>query len=441
MGCGMFDAISGRHALLLQGPMGPFFWRLKDELIQASCRVTKVNFNHADRVFYPDRDAVDYRGTLSDWPTYFKSLLQSEKIDIIFLFGDTRHYHLCVIETALSMGIPVYCFEEGYLRPDYITLERCGVNGFSNLSRNPEFYLNQPLQDVPEPQPIKSGFGFAAWYAIKYCFFLRLFILRYPHYKHHRSLLAIPEGLYWIRAALRKQWFKLTERKWLSLLTGKLSKRYFFVPLQVHNDAQLYHHSKYDSIEEFIEEVIASFAEHARQDDYLVVKHHPLDRGYRDYTRTIKRLARQYSVQQRVIYVHDLHLPTLLRHARGSVMVNSTVGLSSLIHNTPVKTMGEAVFDMPGLASQSDLKTFWREPGRINHKLNEHFRSWLLVHNQLNGNFYAPIQTTQNATGVIWSIHKPFESVFIQPLAEVVKLQKVREESAIVQSELKKKVS
>jgi len=420
----MFDAISGRHALLLQGPMGPFFWRLKKELLQADCRVSKVNFNFADFVFYPDRGAIDYRGTLRDWSDYFRSLLKDRKVDIIFLFGDARPYHLCVIEIALSMAIPVYCFEEGYLRPDYITLERCGVNGFSNLPRNPEFYLEHQLVDVPEPKHVKSGFSCAAWYAIAYCFFMRLFALRYPHYQHHRSLLAIPEGLYWIRAAFRKHWFGLTERKWLPRLSGQLSNRYFFVPLQVHNDAQIYHHSKYESIEAFIEEVISSFADHAQQDQYLVIKHHPLDRGYRDYTRKIKRLARQYNVQQRVIYVHDLHLPTLLKHARGSVMINSTVGLSSILHQTPVKTLGDAVFDMPGLVSQSDLKSFWQDQGEIDFKLYQHFRNWLLTFNQLNGNFYKPIEGAANPTGVVWDISEPFKAVFKQSLADVVLLRR-----------------
>ena len=408
----MFGAISGKHALLLQGPMGPFFWRLRKDLKLAGARVSKVNFNVSDTLFYPDHQAISYRGTLRDWPVNFKQILRKHKIDIIFLFGDTRPYHLGIIEIALSMGVPVYCFEEGYLRPDYITMERCGVNGFSNLSRDPNFYLSQPAKEFPEPQHVESGFGRTAWYASMYSLFLTLFAFCYPHYQHHRPLHAIMEGLYWMRAFFRKNWFGFKERKILALLSGKLSKRYFFVPLQVHNDAQIAHHSKYNCIKEFMEEVVSSFAAQAREEDYLVIKHHPLDRGYRDYTRYLRELSRKYGIQDRFVYVHDLHLPTLLKHARGTVLVNSTVGLSSMLHNTPVKTMGCAIYDMPGLVCQQSLNTFWHEPGQINHKLYKHFRSWLLEYNQLNGNFYKPLAAADNQTGVIWNINKPFDDVF-----------------------------
>lgn len=439
----MFGEITGKHALLLQGPMGPFFWRFREELHKAGCRVSKVNFNFADSLFYPDPLAIAYKGKFQDWPDYFRKLLDNQKVDIIFLFGDARPYHLSVIEIALSKAIPVYCFEEGYLRPDYITLERCGVNGYSNLPRNPEFYLSQPLQEIAEPLHVDGSFGRAAWYASMYSLFLTLFAWRYPHYRHHRPLQAIQEGLFWIRGYLRKKWFGFKERKWLPRLSGALSGRYFFVPLQVHNDAQILHHSKYYSVKEFMTEVMASFSESARADDYLVIKHHPLDRGYRDYTQVIKQLATTYKLQNRVIYVHDLHLPTLLKHARGTVLINSTVGLSSLLHHTPVKVMGDAVYDMRGLTNQFSLAEFWHKPGEIDQKLHQHFRSWLLSYNQLNGNYYKPMPGTDNPTGVVWGIKRAFESVFA-PVnkAEVIRLPLLgREEKPLPREEPGRKAS
>jgi capsular polysaccharide export protein len=44
--------------------------------------------------------------------------------------------------------------------------------------------------------------------------------------------------------------------------------------------------------------------------------------------------------------VHDLHLPTLLAHASGTVVINSTVGPSALHHKVPSKTTGSAFYDM-----------------------------------------------------------------------------------------------
>ena len=42
-----------RRVLLLQGPIGPFFRNLGDDLIQAGATVHKINFNGGDWLFYP----------------------------------------------------------------------------------------------------------------------------------------------------------------------------------------------------------------------------------------------------------------------------------------------------------------------------------------------------------------------------------------------------
>lgn len=44
-----------------------------------------------------------------------------------------------------------------------------------------------------------------------------------------------------------------------------------------------------------------------------------------------------------IFYIHDQHLPALLEHARGAMMINSTVGLSAIHHNTPLKVCGTAI--------------------------------------------------------------------------------------------------
>jgi capsule polysaccharide modification protein KpsS len=46
------DPAAPRHALLLQGPVGPFFRRLADELCARGTAVSKVNFNPGDSLFY-----------------------------------------------------------------------------------------------------------------------------------------------------------------------------------------------------------------------------------------------------------------------------------------------------------------------------------------------------------------------------------------------------
>jgi capsular polysaccharide export protein len=119
---------SGKRVLLLQGPVGPFFARLARDLRAVDAEVFKVNFNAGDWFFYR-RDALNYRGKMDAWPAWFEAQLRRLDIDVVFLFGDCRPVHQAAHRVATALGVEVGVFEEGYVRPDYITLERSGVNG------------------------------------------------------------------------------------------------------------------------------------------------------------------------------------------------------------------------------------------------------------------------------------------------------------------------
>jgi capsule polysaccharide modification protein KpsS len=383
--------------------MGPFFWRLRQDLEVAGAEVFKINFCPGDRLYYPG-DAMDYRGTLEDWPTYLSRLLAQLNIDAVFLFGDCRHYHRSVPDVIRWQRATLYVFEEGYLRPDYITFEKGGVNNYSSLPRDPDFYRAyrpDPQADQPAHKVTKS-FSRAALHAILYALANASFSWHYPHYRHHRSLAPLPQAFYWLRAGWRKHYFGWREKRLARQLAGSLAKRYFIVPLQTHNDAQISVHSAFSNIEEFIETVLVSFARQASAGHRLVFKHHPLDRGYREYGAFIRQLARRHRLSDRVFYVHDVHLPTLLDHALGCIVVNSTVGLSSILHNTPVCVLGNPIYHMPGLTFQGHLDAFWQAPGTVDTELFRRFRAWLSAHNQANGNFYRPLPKIDNHTGVIW---------------------------------------
>jgi capsule polysaccharide modification protein KpsS len=389
------------NVLLLQGPVGPFFRRLAEDLARQGFRVYKVNLNGGDRLFHRREGALSFTGTWGDWPAFLEQQLVDLRIARIYLFGDARPYHMVARDVAARLGIRVFVFEEGYLRPDYITLEEEGVNGYSRMPREPRAYRAMSTSISEPPRPVGNVFGRTALYAMAYYIACRL-SKAFPHYRHHRPLSVWGEGSRWILSGLRKMRFAVTERQVLERVSTGLAGRYFLVPLQVHCDMQVLHHSSFESIEEFIERVISSFAAHAPTGDSLVFKHHPMDRGYRDYTQLIMRKARALGMDRRALYVHDLPLPTLLRRARGTVVINSTVGLSSIHHGTPVKVLGQAVYDMSGLTAQMPLHRFWRAPGTPDRELYQRFRAYLVGHSQLNGNLYKRLPGVASALGVIW---------------------------------------
>jgi capsular polysaccharide export protein len=395
------QAFSNKKILLLQGPIGPFFARLAKDLRAVDAQVHKVNFNGGDWLFFP-ADAINYRGGMAHWPAYLEALLLRLRIDVVILMGDCRPIHRAAHEVATRLGLEVGVFEEGYIRPDFVTLERFGVNGNSRISKNPATYVAAAAK-MPKLIPVAKPYWYMVLFGFLYYIAGSLGKPFFPNYIHHRPL-HLAEGLAWVRSVWRKQKYRLKERGIQSKLTTELQGRYFLVPLQVFNDAQVTVHSKLGCVENFIELTLESFARNSPVGTMLVLKHHPMDRGYRDYTALIKRIAHELGISKRVLYVHDLNTPALLDHARGVVVINSTVGLSALAHKAPTKTCGSAMYDLPGLTFQGSLDAFWHaaqtcKPDEI---LFDNFRSHLIVRTQLNGSFYRRLKLPASATGLVW---------------------------------------
>jgi capsular polysaccharide export protein len=105
-----------------------------------------------------------------------------------------------------------------------------------------------------------------------------------------------------------------------------------------------------------------------------------------------------------VHYIHDQHLPTLLDHCKGVVVMNSTVGLQALGHGAPVVALGKAIYNKPGLTFQGSLDEFWQECGshRPEQSLVQAFRNMLIYRTQANGSFYRRLPGVNNHTGVLW---------------------------------------
>jgi len=377
--------LSSQRVLLLQGPMGDFFAQLAAWLRTRDISVHKVNFNGGDHWFYRDADALDFRGRLPEFAVWLRHQLQALNVDTVVCFGDCRLYHLRARTVCEQLGVRFLVFEEGYLRPDYITLECDGVNANSRLDLS-----SMSLQSVEHdhPEPTCPSFAAVVWSACLYYLAWMLLHARYPHYQHHRVLTPFQEIVAWLRALRRRVTNAAFDRRKQSFIRANWSGQYFIVALQVHNDSQVRVHSDYDDVTDFIKHTMQSFAQHALPEDCLVIKHHPMDRGYRSYRRLIRHTAKQLGVQHRVLYVCDVHLPSLIKRSKGLVTINSTTGLQALFHAKPVIALGRAIYNRPHLTFQGELKDFWRAPEPVDQLYYWCFRSFLIQHSQLNGSFY-----------------------------------------------------
>lgn len=386
-----FRALVGRRrTLMLQEPMGGFFSQLAGLLQAHGQTVTKVHFNGGDQLFWRHRGALRYHAGAGPLDTWLRELMRMRAIDALVLFGQMRPVHVTARALAQQLGIEVFVFEEGYLRPHYVTIERRGVNALSLQPRLASFYRAVPARAPDKPASTGQTFWRMAARAAAYGLAALVLQPLYRGNRHHRSLNPVSETLRWVRGGVRRLTRAWRERGELELLcSGPHAKRWFLVPLQVHNDSQVRDHSHFAGMEDFLEQVVASFKEHAPADALLAVKHHPMDRAYTHYTPVLRRLARQHGLGQRLRYLHDQHLPTLLRHARGVVTINSTVGLQALHHRVPVITLAASVYQIPGLVFEGELAQFWQDPGEVDGRLYERFRGHLVSSTQLNASFYA----------------------------------------------------
>ncbi|WP_237063437.1 capsule biosynthesis protein [Microbulbifer zhoushanensis] len=377
--------------VFLQGPLGPFFAKLARRLARQGTETHKINFNGGDRHFGWADHQVDYTGQYRDWPSFIRAYLIEHRINAVFVYGDCRYYHRVAGQVCEELGVAFGVFEEGYLRPDFVTFEWYGVNANSRT----DWSLSAIDSFEPRGRQPSLEVGLTFWqrtkYACRYYLFTRFAQGKFPHYQHHRGRSWVAEGLCWLRSFYRKGLYKLTERSILPRLAGELSGRFYLLPLQTRDDFQLRTHSDLLSIEHSIDQVISSFAANADASDYLVIKHHPMDRGFCHYGRLIRTLAVQQNVEKRVIYCHDLHLPTLLDHAKGLVTINSTVGISALLHRVPTKLIGRALYDLPGLTHRGDLDSFWRDADPVDFRLFRRFRQYLYELTQLDGSFFKQV--------------------------------------------------
>lgn len=373
--------------MLLQGPLGSFFNRLQTELESEGYAVQRFVFNGGDELY--GRSASIFNGELSDWRMYFLNSVRENNIKLVIAYGDCRALHVEAKIICQSEGIQYFALEEGYLRPNYITIEDGGVNGHSPITRNGvlEYIpIHSPENEVVIPGNFLRRFFYATLYYNMA--FLRRF--RFSHYQHHRSFNPVYEAACWVRGGLRKYWYKFTEAKTESLIQRG---DFFLVPLQVHNDAQIQFHSTYDKIEDFIFDVLESFSKE-EVSSRLILKHHPMDRGHVNYLDLIAKKTLELKLADRVDYIHDQHLPTLLKHCKGVVTINSTTALQAFYHRAPVKVMGDAFFNMEGLTHQDNLSSFWHEPIKPDAIFSDQFKAYLLDHGQINGSFYCQYSMT-----------------------------------------------
>lgn len=379
-----------RRVMLLQGLMGPFFRRLGIGLRSAGHEVYKINFNGGDRAYWRLPNGIDFRGSLPEWPQVFADLLEKHRITDVMLFGDCRVHHMAALKICRERNVTIWVFEEGYIRPDWVTMEIGGVNGHSQMSRDPHWYRARAaeLPPVPEHRKVPSSFRRRATEGLIYNVADVLTRWRYPGWETHRPWHPLVEGMGWARKLSRKNERKRHGMELLARLQEQDTAYYLF-PLQLDSDAQIRLHSPFAGIVEAMRMVLESFATHAPPGTRLVVKEHPLDNGVRDWQLEAATLAGQFGIADRVDYLAWGDIEAIGERARGMVTVNSTSGTLALARNVPVVVLGKAIYDMPDLTFQGGLDRFWTDASPPDEATFAAFQRVLIDTSLIPGGFFS----------------------------------------------------
>lgn len=382
------DGDSPRVFLFLQGPSSPLFVEIARALRAAGGLCVRINLNAGDWISWWAGDAFNYRGNFAAWRDYVRHRLEADKVTDVILHGEERPYHRVAIEEARRLGIQVNVVEMGYLRPDWVTLERDGLSSNSHFPADPA-YIVQAAANLPEPdwaRRFRQTFLAEALYDLVYYLPTVFLWFLYPGYRRHGLYHPLMEYAGWIRKLLSGGKRTREAEEVIERMIGD-GRSFFVYPLQLQTDYQLRSHSPFHRQEDAIRLILRSFAANAPAEAHLVVKLHPLDAGLVDWKTYIANFSASSGLSGRVHVIDGGSLDKLVGAGKGMVTVNSTAALSALQAGKPVKTLGTAVYDMEGLVDQQPLDRFWLDPAHPSAELCDSFLRLLAASVQVRGNF------------------------------------------------------
>lgn len=381
-----------RVFLFLQGPPSSFAKLLSDEFDRLGHRTLRVNLCAGDRFNWRKKGAINYRGTFEDWAAFVEDLMIREGVTDVLYYADRLPYHKIAAAVARRLGVTPTTYEFGYLRPDWITLERGGMSAYSHFPNDPEKIraLAKVVPELDNELRYPYKFRHEAFHEVIFNLSQVFFPFLHPHYdadKYYHPLIdyvSYVPGLIvsWINHKLAKRVTQKVKRQ---------KNPFYLFPMQMQSDYQVRANSPFTHLSEVMETTIRSFAQHAPKTARLIFKVHPLDNGLEGWSKHVRRLSRDNGVAKRVFLINGGKLHVMLKRVKGTILINSTVGLHAMRSNCPVKVLGAAVFDIPGLTFQGSLDDFWTKAELPDQELRDDFVRVIGATIHVKGNFYTKI--------------------------------------------------
>ncbi|MEM6422651.1 MAG: capsular biosynthesis protein, partial [Pseudomonadota bacterium] len=264
---------------------------------------------------------------------------------------------------ARRRGLRAWAVENGYLRPDWLTLEPFGMGRHSQFPRCPTriraMAEGQPAAPLEPAWPLP--FHVEAVNEMAFNLAHALGRWRFPGYDSDRLVSPLHEYAGWLPHIARLPRTRAAVRR-VETACAKGTAPYALLALQMETDYQIRVSSDFAGQAEMLESVLLSMARRAPPAMRLVVKIHPCDNALIDWRGVAADLARRFGLEGRVDVIRGGRLDRLLERAHGLVTINSTTAIHALKLGRPTIALGDAVYDMPGLTHQGGLDRFWSDP-------------------------------------------------------------------------------
>ena len=282
---------------------------------------------------------------------YFLSgFLKDKNIDLVLFHNDRRWQHAIAMDICKKLSIQYLVTEQGILRPYTTVIDSVGVNSNSSLQRlfvnyveRSEVFSNlktalskEDVLDSHDSYGSKVNFG-------KFLILNKLSnTLNYTAQFQHKSY-SFKE--YIKRYASHRQSGNPSASKERDLSYLK-NKKVIFFPMQLSNDTQILNNSTYSNMEDVLKVVEAAVECLNSRDAVLVVKKHPNDQN-------------EYSFSNETLVINNASTIQLIEYSRVVVLVNSSVAYEVIKTDKPLVSLGEASFNINGIANQSRGEDLW----------------------------------------------------------------------------------
>ena len=179
-----------------------------------------------------------------------------------------------VMAEAKARGLTVHVFEEGYMRPYWVTYERGGSNGNSRLMDMSIEQMQAALANSDMEAPLPPGhwgdMRQHVFYGALYHWFVLFRNGDYRNFRPHRSLPVTKEFKLYLKRLLLMPALAL-DRLIATLRIRLGGFPYHLALLQLEHDSSFQEHSPFKTMTDFLTVVLEGFAKGAPRHHHLVV--------------------------------------------------------------------------------------------------------------------------------------------------------------------------